>query len=258
VCHPGYPEYFIERGNPECLLFPHAIRAPQYRDPLPEKTIDVAMVGRLSGSDYSYRRRCVRAVTENLDVTTNDFQSAYDYPAMADVYRKAKIGLNVSRNGYLEDANLRCFEVMGGGALLLTPHPTELSKLGLEDGAHFVTFHSQDDLVDKIRYFLNHNEAREEIALNGREATLTHFTYDRWSERLIERIDEGIPQQAPARSMSEGEVASIHVDYYSKRGEIDETLHHLRRQRKADGPSLRSVAKAAKVTVRGWQNAFFS
>jgi len=59
--------------------------------------------------------------------------------------------------------------------------------------------------------------------------------------------------------MSKGEAAGIYVDYLSKRGQIDETLTHFRRQRRDGGGSLiRSLGKAAKVTVRGWQHALFS
>ncbi|MBB4062396.1 glycosyltransferase [Salinibacter ruber] len=258
VCHPEYPEFFQKEGHPECLLFPHAVRRSFYNDPLPEKSLDLAMIGRLDGGNYSYRRSCVRAVNE-LEVEKNDFSNYYEYAEMAEVYRRAKIGLNVSRDDYLRDANLRCFEVMAGEALLLTPAPTELSQLGLESEEHFVTFRSENDLTEKVRYYLDHPRERQEIARNGRKETLKCFTYDRWAERLVNRIDEGIPLQAPARGMSEGEAAEIYVDYLSRRGQIDETLTHFRRQRKNRGGSLmRSLGKGVKVTVRGWQRALFS
>ena len=97
VCHPGYPEFFKAQGHPEALLFPHAIRAPLYDDPLPERTLEVAMVGRLDGAHYSYRRSCVQAI-EGLDVSTNEFGRYYEYKEMVNVYRHARIGLNVSRD----------------------------------------------------------------------------------------------------------------------------------------------------------------
>jgi hypothetical protein len=216
------------------------------------------MIGRLDGANYEYRRSCVRAINE-LGLETNEFSRYYEYPEMAEVYRQAKIGLNVSRDDYLRDANLRCFEVMAGGALLLTPHPTELTELGLENKKHFVSFRSEVDLTDKVQYYLDHSAERNEIARNGRKETLRRFTYDWWSRKLVERVDEGIPLQAPARKMSEGEAAEIYVDYLSKRGQIDETLTQVRRQRRDSGGSLiRSIGKAAKVTIRGWQSALFS
>lgn len=260
VCHPEYPSYFEEHGHPETLLFPHAVRAPLYQDPLPQKGKDVAMIGRLDGDQYSYRRACVKTI-QALDVSTNDFSRYYEYAEMAELYRESKIGLNVSRDDHLQDANLRCFEVMGGGALLMTPTPSELSKLGLVDGEHFVGYTSVDDLSEKVEYYLNQDNEREEIARRGREVTLNRFTYDGWAKRLIDRIREGIPLQAPARRMPEAEVASIYVDYFSKRGQVDEALHHLRRQRQAgrSGYSLaKSTGKAAKVTIQSWCRALTS
>jgi len=260
VCHPGYPKFFEAKGHPESILLPHAVRASLYDRPLPEKTVDVAMIGRMEGSQYSYRRSCVQSIQE-LDVTTNKFAKYYEYEEMVEVYRRAKIGLNVSRDNHLQDANLRCFEVMGGGALLMTPLPTELSELGLDDGEHFVGYESEKDLMEKVRYYLTHDDARREIGLKGREVTLHRFTYDRWADQILARIDEGIPPQAPARTMQEGDVESIYVDYFSKRGEINKSLRHLRRQRKADGSTsrfLRSIGKTAKATARGWQRALFS
>jgi hypothetical protein len=258
VCHPGYPEYFQEKGHPECMLFPHAVRRKYYEAPLPEKTLDLAMVGRLDGENYTYRRACMEVVND-LGIRTNETDKYYEYPEMAETYRSAKMGLNVSRDDFLRDANLRCFEVMAGGALLLTPKPTELSQLGLKDETHFVGFESAQDLAEKIRYYLRHDDERKEIAEKGRMETLDRFTYDRWAKRLVERIDQGIPPQAPARTMNEGESAELYIDYLSKRGKIDKTLQHLRRQRKDGGGSLlRSLKNAAKVTIRGWQQALLS
>lgn len=252
VCHPGYPEYFRKNGHPEPLLFPHAVRGQHYAGALPPKTNDVAMVGRMDGKRYTYRRACIRAV-ERIDVQINDYGKYYDYSEMSSLYKRSKIGVNISRDDHLSDANLRCFEVMAGGALLLTPSPTELTELGLKEKTHFVTFQSEDDLCSKVEYYLRHEKKRREIGARARRAVLAQFSYERWAERLTKRIDEGIPKQAPARNMSEGEAAGIYVDYYSKRGMIDDALFHLRRQRVKGGGTLpRSIANTAVATLRGW------
>jgi len=258
VCHPGYDDLFESRGHPETLVFPHAVRRPLYADPVPTKELDVAMVGRLEGASYSYRRACMD-VLDAMGVTLNDYHAFYDYPQMAKLYREAKIGLNVSRDDHLSDANLRCFEVMAGGGLLVTPVPTELTDLGLQDGRHFVGFQSTSELESVVGYYLSHDEERTEIAEAGRRETLKRFTYDVWARRIIERIRKGIPLQAPARNMGAGRAASLYVDYFSKRGRIDLTLYHLRKQRQNPGAHLLgSLAKAGKATLRGWQRVLTS
>lgn len=255
VCHPGYPERFEANGHPETALFPLAVRKKYYSGSLPEKDVDVAMVGRLSGKDYSCRRQCVDEIVK-MNLEMNDLNRYYDYAEMADLYKRAKIGLNISRNSHLADANLRCFEVMGGGALLVTPAPTELTAMGLQDGIHFVSFSSKKELRNRVQYYLSNEQERKKIALNGRRETLKRFTYDSRAKQIVKRIEAGIPLQAPARSMGEGDVAALYVDYYSKRGNVNRTLDHLQRQKEAGSSVaslIASVAKAAKVTVRRWQ-----
>ena len=143
----------------------------------------------------------------------------------------------------------------------MTPLPSELSELGVVEGKHFIGYQSIEELAEKVIYYLNHDDERQTIASRGRDITMRQFTYDQWADRMLNRIEEGVPAQAPARTMREGEVASIYVDYFSKRGHIDKTLQHLRRQRKAGGSGrliFRSTAKAAKATIRGWQRALTS
>jgi len=254
VCHPGYAKKFESRGHPEVLTFPLAVRKQFYDAPVPEKSLDVAMVGRLHGHQYSYRRSCVAAVRRSFQM--NDVEREYDYSELSGLYRSAKIGLNISRDDHLQDANLRCFEVMAGGALLLTPKPSELSDLGLEEGKHFVGFESEEELLDTISYYLQHDAKRKEIARRGREVTLNQFTYDHWAERLVERIREGIPHQAPARTMSKSQVAGLYVDYFSKRGKLDQALKHLKRQWQEGGFNrffFESTWKVMKTTVRRCQ-----
>jgi hypothetical protein len=259
VCHPGFARMFEERGHPEVLTFPLAVRKQYYDDPVPTKELDVAMVGRLHGKQYSYRRSCVEAVRNAFEM--NDVEQDYDYSALSALYLSARIGLNVSRDDHLQDANLRCFEVMAGGALLMTPKPSELTDLGLREGEHFVGFRNKKQLLDRISYYLEHDEEREEIALRGRDQTLDRFTYDHWAKRLIDRIEQGVSLQAPARSMSSSRVAGIYVDYFSKRGKLNEALNHLRRQRQEGGYDryfLQSAWKAAKATMRRWQRALLN
>ena len=147
---------------------------------------------------------------------------------------------------------------MGGGTLLVTPTPTELTAMGLQDGIHFVSFASEKELYDKIQYYLSNEKERKEIALNGRKETLRRFTYDSRAKQVVKRIETGIPLQAPARTMKEGDIAALYVDYYSKRGNVNKTLDHLQRQKEAGSSTaslMSSAAKAAKVTVRRWQRA---
>lgn len=266
VFHPSYVSAYEEVGHPGVRAFPHAIPSEKYSTTTEDKQYDVSTVGRLDGPDYAYRRAAVDRLRA-LDVTTNDMEHYYPYDEMVDTYARSRITVNVGRGDHLHEAHLSCLEIMGAGTLLLTTRepdtdrPHELEALGFSEGEHFATFGTLDELQRKVQYYLEHQAERMSMATRARDHTLREHTYDRRAEKLLKWIEEGIPPQAPARSMKEGDVASIYVDYFSKRGEINESLRHLRRQRKAGSSSsslLRSVGKTAKATIRGWQRALLS
>ena len=263
ICHPDYLSRY-SNIHPNVKSFPHAIPESRYEELSSRSEYDVVTIGRLDGSDYKYRRSAVQML-DAMNVHTNDMSRYYPYQEMVQTYSASKMTVNVSRGTYLNEAHLSCLEIMGAGTLLLTTQsgesdqPHELEMLGYDRGKHFETFENLEELRQQINFYLKHEDRRKKMASQAREETLSNHTYDQRAEKLIQWIQEGIPRKAPARKMNEGEAASIYVDYLSKRGQIDDTLYHLRRQRKDGGGSLiQSVGKAAKVTVRGWQKALFS
>lgn len=266
IFHPDHLAPYRKTGHPGILPFPHAIPADPYASLPALARYDVATVGRLDGPDYSYRRAAVSRISA-MSVTTNDMERYHPYPEMIATYARSCVSVNVSRGAHLHEAHLSCLEIMGAGTLLLTTRdpeinrPHELEALGFREGEHFATFATLDELQRKIEYYLRHDEKRSAMATRAREYTLREHTYDQRAETLLKWIGSGISLQAPARKMTTAKVASLYVDYYSKRGRIDETLAYLRRQRQAGGSQeqlLRSIGKATKVTLRGWKNALFS
>jgi hypothetical protein len=72
--------------------------------------------------------------------------------------------------------NMRLFEATGVGTLLMTDEKENLGEL-FEVGKEIVTYSDADDLVDKVRYYLEHDEERERIAQAGQARTLRDHTY---------------------------------------------------------------------------------
>lgn len=69
----------------------------------------------------------------------------------------------------------RVFEVPACGGLLMT-QPAEDLEDYLRSGIDCVTFDSIDELVEKTRYYLDHEEERRAIALSGYQRTLADHT----------------------------------------------------------------------------------
>ena len=58
----------------------------------------------------------------------------------------------------------------------------------LIDGKHFVTFKNEEDLTEKINFYLKNNELRNEIALNGRRVLEEYYSPKKHGEFLLSKI----------------------------------------------------------------------
>ena len=99
----------------------------------------------------------------------------------------AKIVLNITRTDFYgaeTGVNLRIFEALAAGCFLLTDHCPEIAEL-FSVGEELETFRSSDELADKVRYYLAHDEERERIARTGALAFNKKHT---WKTRLSDGL----------------------------------------------------------------------
>ena len=95
------------------------------------------------------------------------------------VYEESKIGLyfdslyDVPASG----VTLRPFEITSGGTMMLGQvFREEMPELWV-DGKEYSSFNGPDDLRKKIKYYLEHEDERRQIAKNGFERTRRDHTY---------------------------------------------------------------------------------
>jgi spore maturation protein CgeB len=88
----------------------------------------------------------------------------------------------------------RVFEAMACGGFVLSDRQKDVLAL-FKDGEHLVTFGDGKDLVDKIKYFLQHPEERKKIAAAGRREVLNKHTYTHRMQNLLSFISG--PERAP-------------------------------------------------------------
>jgi spore maturation protein CgeB len=109
-----------------------------------------------------------------------------------DMYRVlAESRIAVNRHGDFAGghaANMRMFEATGVGALLVTESAANLPDF-FEPGREVVAYDGVDDLVEKIRYFLEHDEERRRIAAAGQRRTLTEHTYGHRISELARMLE---------------------------------------------------------------------
>lgn len=108
-----------------------------------------------------------------------------DYYDMAPyVFKKAKINLNISLRSILAGIPLRGFDIMGAGGFLLTSFQPDFLHFFVP-GEDFVYFESKADLMEKIAYYLSHEEERAQIAESGFNKIEQAHTYRHRAEEML-------------------------------------------------------------------------
>lgn len=245
VFHPGYEERF---AHPGLRVLPHAVERELFDRPETERPFEVGWVGRTGLAVYGSRIRILRDLVANFDM--NETERYYGPEEMADVYCRSKIVVNVSGDAAPHDANLRCFEAMAAGALLVNRLPTELTALGFVEGRHFIGYRQPEEVKDVVRRWLDDDAGREAIARRARALVLREHTYDARVETILAAITDG--KRAPARSWSAAKQRERHFAYAVEQADARESLRWLGRIAKVSPPaaaasSWRLARLAAKL-----------
>jgi spore maturation protein CgeB len=205
---PAYDHYFsiYETHIPGVVTLPAlAVDTRRYhaRGPRTPYLHDIAFVGR-----HSPRRDCFIAPLADLPLSI--WGAGWRKPkqgwrpqlwrrvigsgvwgeALVEVYRRSKITLNVSVWSPAEEPglNLRVFDVPACGGFLLTDHSPELAEY-FRPGIEIETWQDADELRDKLRFYLEHDAARERIAAAGHARVQQLPTYTDRMRTLLQHID---------------------------------------------------------------------
>lgn len=100
------------------------------------------------------------------------------------VFKKAKINLNISLRSIISGMPLRAFDIMGAGGFLLTNFQSDFLDF-FTPGEDFVYYDSKADLMDKIGYYLAHEDERAQIAENGYQKIAQYHTYKNRVEEML-------------------------------------------------------------------------
>ncbi|MFP4501914.1 MAG: glycosyltransferase [Candidatus Hydrogenedentota bacterium] len=193
---------FQQAGIKHALWIPLAC-CPELHD-LPEmpRTYDIAYVGSFSTEEDSRRQQLLNTVAARYP---NHYIGRAWPHEMARIYAQAKIVVNTCVN---EDVNMRVFEALAAGALLITDPAVGLTDL-FRDREHLVIYQSSSELFDLIDYYLTHEDERHRIAMQGQEEVLAAHTYDHRVESMIRHIHTRFGPVA-----SKPEIAYDAANYY--------------------------------------------
>lgn len=114
----------------------------------------------------------------------NHFFGRAFFDEMAALLSTGRILLNRSIR---DDVNMRVFEGCAAGRLLLT---NDLHENGQEEllrrGKHLITYRSIPEAVDKVRFYLDNEEEREQIAARGAAHAHAEHTYAARMRTILE------------------------------------------------------------------------
>ncbi len=81
----------------------------------------------------------------------------------------------------------RMYTAVGCGAFYMCEHVEGIEEVLMPD-RDIVTFRSEDEMIDKIRYYLNNDSERRTIANAGQNHVLNNHTYTERTRQLLELI----------------------------------------------------------------------
>jgi len=176
-------------------------------------------VGQVGGLNHPYRIRIARELHRRYRM--NDVDHYYPHSEIKEVYSRSKISVNATNHEMLV-LNMRMWEVMACGALLVTGPTDPAFDEMFQEGVHFARYRDDQDLFDKIDYYLAHDDERERIARAGQaEVMAKHKFEDRVKNilQIVKKLDP--PLGAPARTQPPEVVARYYMQAYKRRGEAD-------------------------------------
>lgn len=145
------------------------------------------------------RLRLLKAVSEqySLDLYTGSDSSALplanikglakSMTEMPKIFHLSKINLNFTSKPIRTGLPLRIWDILGAGGFLLTGFQSELLDY-FEIGSDLEVWTCEEELIEKIGFYLQHEEERKRIAKNGYEKAKNHYSMKDKVRQLLSQV----------------------------------------------------------------------
>lgn len=207
----GCVSYYRELGCKNVAYLPLALNPYQFRPQRVDLSFrsDICFVG----TGFPNRIRFFDKLSsyllgKKLLIVGGAWESLQDYKRLAEhirlegswasekYYNGAKIVINLHRsedeklnslNKKALSINPRTFEISACGTMQLTDIREDLGDM-YTPGVDLETYRSSEELIEKLEYYLNHQEKREAIALQGIKTTHQKHTFTLRLHALLQTI----------------------------------------------------------------------
>lgn len=109
------------------------------------------------------------------------------YSEMPYVFANSKINLNITLRSIQSGIPLRGMDIMGAGGFLLTNFQADFLDYFVP-GEDFVYYESEEDLVEKVKYYLCHEKERAEIAHNGHQKVAANHSFEKFFQDIFKVV----------------------------------------------------------------------
>jgi len=126
----------------------------------------------------------------NLRYAYGGWVREVSFPERVELYKRSKIGFNVHWNEF-GLGNQRLYHLPANGVMQICDCTSHLDRV-FKAGEEVIGYRGVDDLVEKLKYYLDHDEERKEIALRGFRRTLREYRFAVVARRAGKLLTEGM------------------------------------------------------------------
>ena len=145
------------------------------------------------------RKRTLKTLMEHFPVSIYTDSDTRDLPAidnrgvadsetmMPKIFNCSKINLNITSKTIQSGLPLRIFDVLANRGFLITKYQMEIAEL-FTPGKDLVVYEDMNDLLEKVAYYMEHDEERQAIAEHGYETLRKYHTYEQRLQEMFAQV----------------------------------------------------------------------
>jgi hypothetical protein len=152
---------------------------------------DVSFVGTVKFADRMHYLNELRNKNFSLQVFGEGSGGYVSFEQMLNIFNSSKINLNFSKCGHFfcrKQIKGRVFQVCMAGGFLLTEYAPGIEKY-FEIDREIVCFNSEEELLNKVIYYLGHEQERRAIAQAGWERASSEYTSSQIVANVFKQIE---------------------------------------------------------------------
>ena len=160
-----------------------------------ERKYDTTFVG---GLYHGRKEHIERMRRHGVDVTVfggNTSDTKLHYREVVKIFNQSRINLNFSSNAngssFVRQLKGRIFEVPLSGGFLLTEYAPDLERF-FELDREVACFETEEEAVEKIKYYLEHAEEREEIARRGYDRARRDYAGEVMLQKVFDHVEKDL------------------------------------------------------------------